>query len=143
MGILKKHVAVIISIVIALCFVFEVVTCYYLHLGDPDVTVVACGCSVQKYSTDDTDYDTSVTNVMTNLVDDTPGNDDSYVVDVWPEFTVFGHGTCNPWLSDSACTACIYIAAKQLTQVSCPMSVGARLQLVDCRIRYEDYQFTE
>lgn len=141
MCIFKNHVAVLItSFSIGLCCLYKVVTCYS---GDPDVSVVSCSCSDQKYSTSDTDYDSTVKDVMTTVVDETPEfNYDLYAVDPRQDFVVYGHGACNTRLYEVACGTCMYIAMKQL-EYFCPMSVGAQLQLGDCRIRYENYSFTE
>ncbi|KAL3729806.1 hypothetical protein ACJRO7_026897 [Eucalyptus globulus] len=57
-------------------------------------------------------------------------------------FQFWGHGACNNMLGQSDCTSCINSTRQQLFQV-CSYSVGAQIQLQDCRVRYEIYSFTK
>ncbi|KAI4331526.1 hypothetical protein MLD38_029711 [Melastoma candidum] len=52
----------------------------------------------------------------------------------------YGHGACNGGLSPLNCTVCLLNAMRDMVS-ACIHSIGPRLKLVDCRVRYEDYQF--
>ncbi|XP_039173401.1 antifungal protein ginkbilobin-like protein [Eucalyptus grandis] len=54
----------------------------------------------------------------------------------------FGHGTCNGMPTQADCTSCMDFAYDEIRKV-CPFSVGAQLQLRDCRFSYEQYSFME
>lgn len=56
--------------------------------------------------------------------------------------TAYGHGACNGKLSHEDCDSCI-VTASATIESFCAAKFGGQLQLVDCRIRYENYDFRE
>lgn len=54
--------------------------------------------------------------------------------------TAYGQANCNQLLSRSDCTACLSNLVAGIS-VNCSNAVGARVQLTDCFIRYEQYSF--
>lgn len=61
-----------------------------------------------------------------------------------PVGNVYGHAACNGngTVNREDCIRCINFAYEKL-QGYCPMSLGEQIQLIDCRIRYENYPITE
>ncbi|KAF5752428.1 antifungal protein ginkbilobin-2-like [Tripterygium wilfordii] len=57
--------------------------------------------------------------------------------------TVYGHATCETKLEKLSCKTCLYVAAYEVIPhiYGCVNTVGARVFLVDCKIRYERYPF--
>lgn len=53
-----------------------------------------------------------------------------------------GHGVCNGALTQHDCSDCLNEAAYRMTN-EWNHSRGAQIQLTDCRIRYEDFPFSE
>ncbi|KAL3725580.1 hypothetical protein ACJRO7_030586 [Eucalyptus globulus] len=54
----------------------------------------------------------------------------------------YGHAVCNGAISHPDCTTCLSEAWKYIFD-DCTYSIGAQVQLKDCRFRYEHYPFTE
>lgn len=54
----------------------------------------------------------------------------------------YGHGACNGAISNLDCEVCLITGMKRL-KGECDDKVGAQAQLQDCRMRYENYPFTE
>lgn len=55
---------------------------------------------------------------------------------------IHGHGKCKATLSNDECKSCMGEAYEQLFE-ECTHSMGAQIQLKDCRLRYETYEFTD
>ncbi|KAF8689318.1 hypothetical protein HU200_042115 [Digitaria exilis] len=56
---------------------------------------------------------------------------------------VYGHAVCRPGLVGDDCQHCLGYAATQMEQI-CGRSLGGRAaQGDDCRVRYEQYAFTD
>lgn len=62
---------------------------------------------------------------------------DKYLNSDW---TIRGHGVCTSTLSPEDCSSCLTEATHRL-QEECTKTIGAQVQLEDCRIRYEKYHF--
>ncbi|KAI4364330.1 hypothetical protein MLD38_020438 [Melastoma candidum] len=56
------------------------------------------------------------------------------------DVTLYGHGVCTSSLSPQNCRDCIVYAYLEMKKV-CIHSVGTQIQLMDCRLRYENYKF--
>lgn len=115
-----------------LCVTYDAVS------GDPDTTVLSTTCNPTK----DTGHDAmwTLSYLLQVLVTDTPkaNNYDLYNDNSgW-----YGHGVCSTTLSAEDCRTCMDSVRKD-TSDSCPNSVGAQVQLQDCRLRYENYPFQE
>ncbi|KAI4310790.1 hypothetical protein MLD38_035740 [Melastoma candidum] len=55
---------------------------------------------------------------------------------------LYGHGECTVTLSAEDCKTCLGEANRQLFD-QCTERMGAQIQLMDCRLRYEKYDFTD
>ncbi|KAI4369272.1 hypothetical protein MLD38_017732 [Melastoma candidum] len=55
---------------------------------------------------------------------------------------IYSHGECTPTLSDDDCKSCMNEAYHQLFY-GCERKIAAQIQLKDCRLRYELYEFTD
>lgn len=110
--------------------------------GDPDLWLVYKICNGIKYQWGDT-YGTRVESVLQDLVHETQYHGYSYYShDTYSGQGCYGHAACNGALSQDDCFSCLFAARDRLKEV-CPLDTGAQLQLRDCRIRYENYQFSE
>lgn len=131
----------IVIIAIGLLLSFNVAGSYP---GGPDTTLLSEVCNGQQYPEDDGLYDDAMGDVELKLVSQTPIRGyDYYVTSSRPEDIVYGHAACNGKLAVMACNACLNIAYDQLSRDCPPRSVGAQVQLQDCRVRYEIYPFIE
>jgi len=52
--------------------------------------------------------------------------------------TAYGRGICKQSISQSDCTACVTYLGNRIWGI-CKNAIGARVQLTDCFIRYEQY----
>ncbi|KAI4331291.1 hypothetical protein MLD38_029489 [Melastoma candidum] len=57
-----------------------------------------------------------------------------------PEFTAYGRGSCSQELPQDDCLDCMQAAHDQLFS-ECTHSVGSKVQLNHCGMRYEKYDF--
>lgn len=84
-------------------------------------------------------YETNYVTVMDDVCAYTPMNGFNYYTSC---FDCHGHGVCNGVLTQSDCNECLKEARDHLFN-ECRLRVGAQVQLKDCRIRYENYEFSE
>ncbi|KAF8020491.1 hypothetical protein BT93_G1032 [Corymbia citriodora subsp. variegata] len=127
----------IAAVVIALLHACKVIK------ADPDTTLQYKICNGDASTT--FAYKDSVKDLLQDIVDKTSSSGFYNYYSESMEFltkTCYGHGACNGHLSHPDCDACLS-AAKQKILELCKLSVGAQVQLTDCRIRYEDYFFQE
>lgn len=72
-------------------------------------------------------------------------NNNYYVNGQFEKSSSYAHGTC--FLSDiehpNSCSECLRGAEAVILDTCGPFAVGARLNLVICHLRYENYVFTE
>ncbi|XP_048135621.1 antifungal protein ginkbilobin-like protein [Rhodamnia argentea] len=117
--------ATIIIVVLCSCNVLK---------GDPDETVVSKICNGDTGTT--WSYNDLVNDLLQDLVDHTPGSGFNYYKekDEFLTNSCYGHGACNGLLTPPDCHKCLG-DAKELIQKDCHFSVGAQVQLQDCRIR--------
>ncbi|KAF7849038.1 hypothetical protein BT93_L1309 [Corymbia citriodora subsp. variegata] len=112
-------------------------------LGDPDTTMVYKICNGNVYGSSDP-YADSVSYVLAAMATVTanhPGYD-YYTQSPYVEATAYGHAVCNTALSFTDCATCMSSAESQILS-DCPNSIGVQMQLQDCRMRYENYSFSE
>ncbi|XP_010040105.1 antifungal protein ginkbilobin-like protein [Eucalyptus grandis] len=107
-----------------------------------DTTVVNKICNGNKYS-DWSLYSFSVARVFSDLADKTAKSGCDY----YSKFdnsghVCYGHAACNGTLSQSDCSYCVRTAWDDVDD-QCDHSIGVQFQLHDCRLRYENYPFTE
>ncbi|XP_030455937.1 antifungal protein ginkbilobin-like protein [Syzygium oleosum] len=122
---------------LALLFVFTFVR------GDPDVTQVNKICNGNVYASGDP-YANSVSYVLEDMATVTanhPGYD-YYTQSPYAEATAYGHAVCSTTLSFTDCATCVSFAKSCIVD-ECGMSMGVQMQLQDCRMRYENYPFSD
>ena len=126
---------------IAIILIAVVCSCNVIK-GDPNETLVYKICNGDTATS--WAYNDEVNDLLQDIVDSTSDFGFNYYSKEAQLLvkTSFGHGVCNGLLSPPDCKTCLG-DAKQLILKYCPLSVGAQLQLQDCRIRYEDYEFNE
>ena len=101
-------------------------------------------CNEQAYGDNDP-FQANLNNILNHLPDGTAHNKYNYYLEYpWdgPDPICYGHGVCNRQFSLNDCIQCMNSAAQQIID-ECPKSIGAQIQLVDCRVRYEQYNFNE
>ncbi|KAL3753258.1 hypothetical protein ACJRO7_000624 [Eucalyptus globulus] len=111
--------------------------------GGPDTTMVNKICNGNVYGSSDP-YANSVSYVLEDLATVTanhPGYD-YYTQSPYVEATAYGHALCSASLSFTDCGTCVSSAKSQILS-NCPNSIGVQMQLQDCRMRYENYPFSE
>ncbi|XP_039170608.1 antifungal protein ginkbilobin-2-like [Eucalyptus grandis] len=110
--------------------------------GLTNTTVMYSICNVQMY-VPSTEYGHLVVETLRDLVQETPMWAYGYYNQrPGSEQTVYGHGDCHWKLSQPNCYNCTHLALQTITR-QCLNAVGAQVQLVACRMRYEDYVFDE
>lgn len=125
-----------VVILIVLLYVLDVVR------ADLDTTLIYSLCNRNSYNPSD-DFGSVCNTALDNVCTDT----ERYGYDFYATTTHLGticyaHGACNRALSGGDCTSCLDLARNELSLV-CNMRIGGQVQLQDCRIRYENYPFTE
>ncbi|XP_030550334.1 antifungal protein ginkbilobin-like protein [Rhodamnia argentea] len=116
--------------------------CLCIIRSNPEVTFVDKLCNEAQFWYWD-DYDNAFYAVLQDLRSNTAGNGFNYSTQSSVNGAkCFGHGVCNGALTQADCTSCMGSAYDEV-QRECPRSIGAQLQLHDCRLRYEQYSFTE
>ncbi|KAF8040846.1 hypothetical protein BT93_B2925 [Corymbia citriodora subsp. variegata] len=111
--------------------------------ADPDTTMVNKICNGNVYGSSDP-YANSVSYVLEDMATVTanPPGYNYYTESPYAEATAYGHAVCNAALSFTDCATCMSSAKSQILS-NCPNSIGVQMQLQDCRMRYENYPFTE
>jgi len=103
-----------------------------------DGTFQFSACNTQKTTTKTALYK-AIKLVLSDLAQETPYNGYDYKdSETSGGVTAWGRATCRYGLSD--CTACLKYIGKQVL-TACSDAVGARYQVTDCFIEYEDYSF--
>jgi len=111
--------------------------------GALDKTLVNKICNENVYGSSDP-YANGVSYVLEDLVTvmaNHPGYD-YYTQFPYVEATAYGHALCSTLLSFTDCGTCVTSAKSQILS-NCPNSIGVQMQLQDCRMRYENYPFSE
>ncbi|KAL3736891.1 hypothetical protein ACJRO7_025774 [Eucalyptus globulus] len=92
--------------------------------------------NVQMY-VPSTEYGYLVVETLGDLVQETPMWAYGYYNQrPGSEQTVYGHGVCRRKLSQPNCYNCTHLALQTITR-QCPNAVGARVQLVACRMSFD------
>ncbi|XP_056172639.1 antifungal protein ginkbilobin-like protein [Syzygium oleosum] len=110
--------------------------------GAPRAGIVNWACNIDSYSGGNP-YANSMAYVLEDMVTVTPNhaNYDYSIVSPYPTAAAYGHAACSQALSYSDCGICISSVKSQILAI-CPNSLGAQMELEDCRMRYENYSFT-
>ncbi|KAL2236494.1 antifungal protein ginkbilobin-2 [Sesamum indicum] len=109
--------------------------------SEPNTNVNLLWCNENGYAEEDP-YADSVAYVLADLMNVTPSRQgfDYSTVSPYGTAVSYGHATCNTGLSNNDCANCL-VAAKASVSSSCLNSVGGRVAMVDCAMRYENYPF--
>lgn len=90
----------------------------------------------------DLKYKIAVGQVLQKVIEKTPYKGyNFYAQTPWPEI-VYGHAACNGEIKLVECRSCVDAAGSMLLD-RCPNSMGAQMELNDCRIRWESYPFSD
>ncbi|XP_030472869.1 antifungal protein ginkbilobin-like protein [Syzygium oleosum] len=100
------------------------------------ITKVYYICSERRFSPLG-EYELDRGYAMEDLCSDTSLNGYNYYI---KSGAYYGHGVCNGALTQPDCNDCLSKAVHYLYDI-CDVSLGAQIQLKDCRIRYEDHPF--
>lgn len=107
----------------------------------PNTRVKLVQCNSNSYSKGDP-FTISLAYILAELESTTPTREgyDFYNISPYPNAFAYGHATCSTYLTRSDCKVCLG-AAKTAMLGSCDGRIGARAQLYDCSVRYEQYPF--
>lgn len=111
--------------------------------GQLDTTVVNRICNGNFYGSGDP-YANSVSYVLEDMMTVTANHPayDYYAQSPFVEATAYGHAVCSTSLSFTDCGTCMSSARSHILR-DCPNSIGVQMQLKDCRMRYENYPFSD
>lgn len=87
-------------------------------------------------------YGQDVNDVLYDLAFNIDSAFDFYTQRTGSDVSCYGHAACNGAISPFGCFICLNSARAFLAD-GCPQNTGAQVQLKDCRMRYENYPFTE
>lgn len=122
----------IIVIVVFLLYICGVVA------GYANTKVVSETCNGNHYENHG-EYESNLPSVLADLWENMPGMGYNYYSS---HGTCYWHAACNGVLSAFDCGSRLASAVGQVVQ-SCSLSIGARLQLTDCRMRNENSSSSE
>ncbi|XP_073138360.1 antifungal protein ginkbilobin-like protein [Henckelia pumila] len=107
----------------------------------PNTTVQTIICNAYTYAKIDP-FGKSVAYVLADTMNVTPSikGYDYYTVSPYPTAIAYGHATCNVKLPRSQCARCL-VAARGTVSSSCANRIGGQVTMVDCSMRYENYEF--
>ncbi|KAK4441679.1 hypothetical protein Salat_0502800 [Sesamum alatum] len=109
--------------------------------SEPNTNVNLLWCNENGYAEEDP-YANSVAYVLADLMNVTPSRQafDYSTLSPYATAVSYGHATCNTALSNNDCANCL-AAGKASVSSGCLNSVGGRVEMVDCAMRYENYPF--
>lgn len=132
----QRFAAVVATALFSLCF--DVAECDPYDSSHVE-SMICNGEHFEMYSP----LDVASGSVLFNLQLHTPSSGFNYYTSFQDrDVTAYGHAACNGQLTVDACVQCLE-AAVNILYFPCRYSVGAQIQLQDCRVRYENYAFTE
>lgn len=109
--------------------------------SDPGITLVTISCNEAAFPT--SAYGVTVDDVISCLFKFTASSDyKEYCMSFGNDGDCYGYATCNELISYSDCTTCLNEASNWIYS-DCTNSIGAQVYLKDCRMRYENYPFSE
>lgn len=116
---------------------------FYMVRAHPNTNLISVLCNNDAFDPND-GYRESVTDVLVDVIESTPNLGFSYYTarPAPNNRQAYGHGACYEGLSSADCAVCLGLAFPKILN-GCPSRVGAQLQLQDCRLRYENYPFSE
>ncbi|OWM81167.1 hypothetical protein CDL15_Pgr007198 [Punica granatum] len=132
------------AIAVALFCICNGLGCYAkAYAGGREESLVSLLCNRQEWPGKESPFAYSLFYVLKHIIQDTPENGfDYYVESSYTTGSVCGHGVCEPELSKEQCRDCLFLAVSGPS--NCAVTpIGAQVELTDCRLRYENYDFTE
>lgn len=104
----------------------------------PDTTKISYICSERAFGFLDPYSDEISVVALYLLNQNTPNKGYNYYA---YSGKCYGHVACNGAVTQQDCFDCTYAAEDHLYNIY-DTSLGAQIHLIDCRVRYEDYPFT-
>lgn len=130
----ESLIAWIITVLFSLCIIGL--------RASPDTSPVYSLCNPDTFKLGG-DFDRSRAFVLNDVSILTPKKGfDYYSESPLSDDAAYGHGACNPAISIEDCADCMYSAMYKVFE-DCGLRYGGQVQLMDCRIRYESYSFSE
>ena len=108
-------------------------------VGAPNTNFVSSACNTQKIPSGSSFYST-LGSLLVDLEGNTAFSGYDYKASSSGSPTAYGRGVCNQGISQSDCTTCLKNLGGRIWNI-CGNAIGARVQLTDCFIRYEQYSF--
>jgi len=108
-------------------------------VGTPNTNFVSSVCNGQKIPSGSSFYST-LGSLLVDLERNTALSGYDYKASRAGSPTAYGRGVCKQGISESDCTACLQNLGGRIWNL-CAYAIGARVQLTDCFIRYEQYGF--
>ncbi|KAI4378819.1 hypothetical protein MLD38_016248 [Melastoma candidum] len=120
--------------IISLVFLLHLVSLFVVA-ADIDTKLLSRTCNGEVYPFG-SDYAVALKETMEDLYFNVPKSSvlDYYCRHTYSTVTLYGHGVCTSSLSPHDCEECIGSAGYQLFE-ECTHSIGAQVQLMDCRLR--------
>lgn len=131
-----NKLAFLVNVILVFCI-------FRLVVSAPNVNIVSYECSNRLYDAGST-FSFTLETVLTDLKIHTATAGYDYYGSSCPAggSLVYGHGVCSESLSMADCNLCMNTAYWNVLN-KCSLRMGAQMQLQDCRMRYEDYEFKE
>ena len=108
-------------------------------VGTPRTNLVSSACNGQKIPSGSSFYST-LGSLLIDLEGNTAFSGYDYKASRACSPTAYGRGVCKQGISQSDCTACLKNLGGRIWNIF-GYAIGARVQLGDCFIRYEQYIF--
>ncbi|KAI4319498.1 hypothetical protein MLD38_033087 [Melastoma candidum] len=125
-----------------MCFIF-IIACANFTSAAVDTKKLHTICSGKLYPEPGNIYGTGVEDAISNVISNTAkaAYHEYYLKEsLGASGFIYAHGQCTETLTEDDCHDCLHEARHQMFD-ECTHSVGAQTQLMDCRLRYEDYAF--
>lgn len=137
LGMIEKFA---ILMILAFCFCSKISKC---QRDSYDTTILYRICNGARHFKTLSPYGDAVYDVIDDLLRHTETNDFNYYSSSQRDgVSAYGHAACNGEISQLACGLCLSDVHCKLLDY-CGNSIGAQIQVRDCRLRYENYPFIE
>ena len=108
-------------------------------VGKPNTKFVSSACNTQKIQSGSPFFST-LASLLKDLEENTAFSGYDYKASRAGSPSAYGRGICNQEISQSDCTACLKNLGGRIRNI-CDNAIGARVQLTDCYMQYEQYSF--
>ncbi|KAI4339377.1 hypothetical protein MLD38_024328 [Melastoma candidum] len=111
--------------------------------GGPDTNLIYKRCNKEE-DVDETYFKFCLKPVIDNLSAQTADHGyNCYANSHIGNVPCYGHTVCNGGISHDDCLSCLNKAIDDIDSEGCEWDIGVQIQLVDCRVRFEKYEFYE